>query len=67
MSSQMYQKNAVCQKYQVMVTKYSREVKTMPKTIKNRNYKYFDPVAFLNDVKSSKQSGSFESAKFQVS
>ena len=44
----------------VMVTKYSREVKVMPKTIKKRNYKHFDPVAFLNDVVSSKQCGNFE-------
>ena len=43
----------------VMVTKFSREVKTSPKTIKKRNYKNFNDVLFLNDVNHSLQSGEF--------
>ena len=34
----------------VMVTKFSREVRTQPKTIKKRNYKTFNVSNFLNDV-----------------
>ena len=34
----------------VMVTKFSREVRTQPKTIKKRNYKNFNISNFLNDV-----------------
>ena len=34
----------------VMVTKFSREVKSQPKTIKKRNYKNFNVEHFLSDV-----------------
>ena len=43
----------------VMVTKYSREVKTQPKTIKKRNYKNFNVSNFLNDVQENVTNGSF--------
>ena len=33
-----------------MVTKFSREVKSQPKTIKKRNYKNFNVEHFLSDV-----------------
>ena len=38
----------------VIITKYSKELKTKPQTIKKRNYKNFDVATFLNDVKDSK-------------
>ena len=44
----------------VMVTKYSREPRSQPKTIKKRNYKNFRPADFLNDVKEHVEDGSFE-------
>ena len=43
----------------VIVTKFSREVKCMPKTIKKRNYKTFEANAFLNEIKTLHQSGGF--------
>ena len=44
----------------VMVTKFSREVKTQPKTIKKRNYKNFSAENFLNDVNSNVANKSFD-------
>ena len=38
----------------IVVTKFRREVKVMPKTVKKRNYKNFNAEAFLNDVLNSK-------------
>ena len=44
----------------VMVTKFSREPKTQPKTIKKRNYKNFNIPNFLNEVQEHVQNGSFD-------
>ena len=44
----------------VMVTKFSREPKTQPKTIKKRNCKNFDIQNFLNEVKEHVENGSFD-------
>ena len=44
----------------IVVTKFRREVKVMPKTVKKRNYKNFNAEAFLNDVLNSKQTGAFK-------
>ena len=44
----------------VMVTKYSREPRFQPKTIKKRNYKNFKATDFLNDVRQHVIDGSFE-------
>ena len=49
-----------CDHMAIVVTKYSREVKVMPKTVKKRNYKNFNAEAFLNDVLNSKQTGAFK-------
>ena len=38
----------------VIITKYSKELKTKPQTIKKRNYKNVDVSTFLNNVKDSK-------------
>ena len=43
----------------IMVTKYSREVKNQPKTIRKRNYRHFDPTEFLKDIQTHVASGSF--------
>ena len=43
-----------------MVTKFSREVRTQPKTIKKRNYKDFSVGNFLKDVQKHVDNGSFE-------
>ena len=43
-----------------MVTKYSREPRFQPKTIKKRNYKNFIATDFLNDVRQHVIDGSFE-------
>ena len=45
----------------VMITKFSRDICNQPKTIKKRNYKNFDPQAFLTDVQYSISNGSFNS------
>ena len=37
----------------VLVTKYTRELKSKPHTVLKRNYKNFDLGSFLNDVRSS--------------
>ena len=44
----------------VMVTKFSREIKTHPKTIKKRNYKNFSTANFLNDVNEHVTNHSFD-------
>ena len=44
----------------VMVTKYSRELRSQPKTIKKRNYKNFSVPDFLHDVNEVVQNGGFE-------
>ena len=44
----------------IMVTKFSREVKTQPKTIKKRNYKNFSIEGFLNDVNANVANKSFD-------
>ena len=44
----------------VMVTKYSREPRSQPKTIKKRNYKNFKAEDFLNDVSEHVANGSFD-------
>ena len=44
----------------VMVTKFSREIKSSPSTVKKRNYKNFDFVLFLNDLNNSVQAGKFD-------
>ena len=44
----------------VMVTNFSREPKTQPKTIKKRNYKNFSASNFLNEVNDHVQNGSFD-------
>ena len=44
----------------VMVTKFSREIKTQPKTIKKRNYKNFSTTNFLNDVNEHVTNHSFD-------
>ena len=44
----------------VMVTKFSREIKTQPKTIKKRNYKNFILADFLNDVNDHVRNESFD-------
>jgi exonuclease III len=44
----------------VMVTKFSREVKTQPRTIKKRNYKNFSIKDFLNDVNANVANKSFD-------
>ena len=43
-----------------MVTKFSREIKTHPKTIKKRNYKNFSTANFLNDVNEHVTNHSFD-------
>ena len=43
----------------IMVTKFSREPRSQPKTIKKRNYKNFSTAAFLNDVSENVNNGSF--------
>ena len=43
----------------IMVTKFSREVKNQPKTIRKRNYRHFDPTEFLKDIQTHVASGSF--------
>ena len=42
-----------------MITKYSREVRTQPKTIKKRCYRNFDVENFLNDILINVNNGSF--------
>ena len=44
----------------VMVTKFSREVKTQPKTIKKRNYKNFNAPEFLKEINELVQNGGFD-------
>ena len=44
----------------VMVTKFSRELRTQPKTIKKRNYKNFSITSFLTDVEQNIQNGTFD-------
>ena len=44
----------------VMVTKYSREPRSQPKTIKKRNYKNFSEADFLNDVNQNVTNGTFD-------
>ena len=44
----------------VMVTKRSRELRYQPKTIRKRNYKYFEPHLFLMDVADSFNQGRFD-------
>ena len=44
----------------VMVTKFSREVKSQPKTIKKRNYKNFNAGNFLNDISEHVANKSFD-------
>ena len=44
----------------VMITKFSRDLKYQPKTIKKRNYKNFIPAVFLEDVLINLQSGAFQ-------
>ena len=46
--------------FPVMVTKFSREVKTQPKTIKKRNYKNFVIGNFLTDIQEHVEKGSFD-------
>ena len=43
----------------IMVTKFSREPRSQPKTIKKRNYKNFSTADFLNDVSENVNNGSF--------
>ena len=44
----------------VMVTKFSRELRTQPKTIKKRNYKNFSASNFLTDVEENVWKGTFD-------
>ena len=44
----------------IMVTKFSREVRTQPKTIKKRNYKNFVIGSFLLDVQEHVTNGAFD-------
>ena len=44
----------------VMVTKFSREPRTQPKTIKKRNYKNFSVENFLTDVQNHVECGAFD-------
>ena len=44
----------------VMVTKFSRELRTQQKTIKKRNYKNFSITSFLTDVEQNIQNGTFD-------
>ena len=44
----------------VMVTKYSRELRSQPKTIKKRNYKHFSATEFLKDINELAQNGGFD-------
>ena len=44
----------------VIITKYSRDIRHQPKTIKKRNYKQFVAEAFLQDVLENLNKGSFE-------
>ena len=43
-----------------MITKFSRDIKNQPKTIKKRNYKHFVAEAFLDDVLTNVNNGSFD-------
>ena len=44
----------------VMVTKYSREIRHQPRTVKKRNYKSFIPHLFLSDIHDSYLNGKFD-------
>ena len=44
----------------VMVTKFSRELRSQPKTIKKRNYKNFSVHNFLTDIEENVRKGTFE-------
>ena len=44
----------------VMVTKFSREIGTQPKTIKKRNYRNFSVGTFLLEVQEHVANGSFD-------
>ena len=44
----------------VIVTKFSREPRTQPKTIKKRNYKNFSIEDFLTDVQCHVECGTFD-------
>ena len=48
----------------VLVTKFSREPKSMPKLIKKRNYKNFNAAEFLKDVNRHVLDGSFNNVIF---
>ena len=43
-----------------MVTKLSHEIRTQPKTIRKRLYKYFSPYNFLLEINSCLQGGEFD-------
>ena len=44
----------------VIVTKFSCELKSQPKTIKKRNYRNFSVTNFLNDINTNVSNGSFD-------
>ena len=44
----------------VFITRFSREVRTSPRTTKKRIYKEFDPVKFKQDIINAKRNGAFE-------
>ena len=45
----------------VTITKFSRDISNLPKTLKKRNYRNFDPQTFLQDVQFNINNGSFNS------
>ena len=43
----------------ILATKYTKELRTCPKTTKKRVYKNFDKELFINDIREAKSSGAF--------